>query len=520
MALRFGRREGRTGQRSAVPIVWEIVGGAVLAALLVMQLVTYPITEDPDPDGYVTYANHLKSAWTLLDFRRLPGYPFFLAVVDSIGPSTMHVDVYWTQIGVFVLWVAALWFWIRRLAGPLVALVFLALLAAPSYYTKSATVMLGDLLGSIGFGLSALVLLSFVRADSRRSAVWRLALLVPLFGATYLVHPTAAPILALLTVCLGLAVVVYRGRLDRLDGSVRPIRPVLSRLTIALVALVAVAGIASAVADRGSGRFNTAQFATRVLSCLPPASDTEDDRRIEAMKAEASKILGYPVAHGPPLYPIDPFYDLYIGNVPGLDIPGRPEVLARYRTLADLDGGQFPDARFVPLWRGRILAHPLELLRCNLLQALWRYHVVVKQYAPFTSEGRLTLYTYLPETDSFRSRLYRATGIELLDVAESAGRSQMVGPLLREIARIASFVVLIVAGARWLLRRFPVTALAVIATIAVWTVFLITVHVLDARYYAFFAPAIYLAEAAGLVALARGAARLVGFGRSESALRT
>ena len=102
-------------------------------------------------------------------------------------------------------------------------------------------------------------------------------------------------------------------------------------------------------------------------------------------------------------------------------------------------------------------------------------------------------------------------------MSESAGRSQLAGPLLREIARIASFVVLVVAGARWLFFRFPAPTLAIIATMAGWTVFLITVHVLDARYYTFFAPAIYLAEAAGLVALARGVAGLAGLGHSTSA---
>ena len=150
--------------------------GRILAVLLVMQLLAYPVTEDPDPDGYVTYARHLQSTWSLLDHRRLPGYPFFLAVVDSIGPSMMHVDVYWGQVGLYLLWVAALWFWIRRLVGPLVALVFLALLAAPSFYTHSATVMLADLTGSIAFGVSgahAARLHDGPVAPIRRSAGWR-----------------------------------------------------------------------------------------------------------------------------------------------------------------------------------------------------------------------------------------------------------------------------------------------------------------------------------------------------------
>jgi len=60
-----------------------------------LQLLSYPVTDDSDPDGYVTYANHLATTGMLLpDSSRLPGYPGFLALLSKVSsrPLVRNVD--------------------------------------------------------------------------------------------------------------------------------------------------------------------------------------------------------------------------------------------------------------------------------------------------------------------------------------------------------------------------------------------------------------------------------------------
>jgi hypothetical protein len=439
----------------------EVAVWIVLAVLLVRQLLSYDVTRDPDPDGYATYANHLKETWSLMHHhRRLPGYPLFLAVVDSIGPSTMHVDAYWAQFGLYLGWATILWLWVRRLTGPLVGLVFLAILAAPSFLTRSAIVMVADFLACVTFALSALVLYRAIRAPTRRQFAGWLGLLALLVALTFVIHPSTRPILVVLTGCLGLAALVYR----------EPLR--LARLVVALAVIAVSTSAASAVADRGSAQFIRGTIAMWVLVCIPPATDTEEDRLIEATKRSLADRLGYPTEHAVPQ-----FY---------------PE----FTPIQDI-----PDARLQAMALERVLAQPLGLPGCGIRHSFWRYNNFVKQYAPFATETRFIMLSYPPENGSPRSTLFRTYGIELMGVPDTATWDELWWLAVGEVARIVWFLVSVCVGAASLVRRFRAPALAVMLAIMAWGCIVGLTLVLDSRYFMMFSPAIYLGEAVGIVAI-------------------
>jgi hypothetical protein len=448
----------------------EVVVWIVLALLLVLQLLSYDVIRDPDPDGYVTYANHLKETWSLMNHRRLPGYPLFLAVVDSIGPATMHIDAYRAQFGLYLGWAAVLWLWARRLMGPLVGLVFLTILATPSFLTRGAVVMVADFLASVTFALTALVLYRAIRAPTRgRFAAW-LGLLVLLAALAFVLHPSTRPMLAVLIGCLGLAAAVYR----------EP--PCLARLALALAAIAVSTSAVSAVADRGSGQFILSSATTWALVCLPPVADTEEDRTVEAAKRALADRLGYPAERAIPQY--------YPEFAPILAIPDARQqemAAARHRAMA----------------LERVLAHPLGLPGCGAQQAFWRFPILAKQYAPFLADWRFVIPSYPPENGSPRSTLFRTYGIEVTGVPEAATWDELWWPAVGEVARFVWFLVTACIGAASLVRRFRAPALAVLLAIVAWGCIFGLTLVLDSRYFLAFSPGIYLAEAVGVVAIAK-----------------
>jgi hypothetical protein len=457
-------------------VIAEAAAGIGLSALLVLQLLSYPPTDDPDPEGYVSYATYLQDGWSLpASHWRLPGYPFFLAVVDRVGPGTMHGDVYWAQFGLYLVWIALLWFAIRSRLGPLVAFCFLAIVAWPAYLTRHSLLMLADFLASITIAVAAFALYGIVRARTVRSAVPWLTAFGVLGMVTYLLHPSARIMLVILIAAMALAAVVYRGR------AAIGLAP---RLGMALVVLVVVTGAAAAWADRGSGRYSFYAMIESSLVCLPPVSDTATDRRIEEAKAALSARLGYPAQHATPM------------NYPELEFLGN----------------EVPREELDALWRQRLMAQPLVQARCGANQLLWRWHIVMRQFAPFDPTLRLATLAYLPETGSPRSTLYRTTGLELWDAPDSVTWEDLTSRLTDEIVRMLRTVVLIVVGTVALVRRFREPALAVVIATVVWAVVVGTTLALEARYLVASLPGIYLAEAMAMAMLVRWAVSLIPFG--------
>jgi hypothetical protein len=211
-----------------------------------------------------------------------------------------------------------------------------------------------------------------------------------------------------------------------------------------------------------------------VLVCLPPVADTEDDRTVEAMKRSLADRLGYPAAHAPPRY---------------------------YPEFAPI--GDIPDARQQAMALERVLAHPLGLPGCGAQQTFWRFPILVKQYAPFLADWRFVILSYPPEDGSPRSTLFRTYGIEVTGVPETATWRELWWPAVGEVARLVWFLVTVCIGAATLVRRFRAPALAVLLTIVVLVCIVGLTLVLDSRYFLAISPAIYLAEAVGIVAIAK-----------------
>lgn len=486
----------------------EIVAVLLLGGVLLAQLLSYPITEDPDPDGYVSYARHLRETWSLpVGHIRLPGYPAFLAAADALGPGTLHEDATRAQIGLYAAWVGVLWWLVRRRLGPATALVLLAILAAPNLLTRLAATLLSDALASVLVALCAwalwrmvergpvlprlgwvplLIRLDYLRLRPARYhpgsvslparhlavpprsitsvASWLLlfAVLAPL---AFAVHPTSRVVLVLLIVALAVALVLHRARVP------------VARLVAALVVLWGATVAVEAWAGEGSQRYNTSALMHPGLLCLPPIADTEADRRIEAGKAALAARLGYPARDATP--------QVY------------PEISREIRSI--------PNAILHPLWLDRLRADPLSQVACALRQARWRWHIAAKQYAPFWSERRLVTVAYLPATGSPREALFRATGVELLAAPDAASWGELARPLAVELGRILAFLVPLLVGAVALVRRFGAPATAVIAAGVLWCGALGLTHVLDARYLSAFAVPIALAQAVGIVAAVRWA---------------
>ena len=446
----------------------ELLAVLALLALLVGQLRSFGITEDPDPDGYVSYARHLQETWSLPPgHRRLPGYPLFLATVDDLGPGTLHEDATYAQGGLYLLWVVVLWLGVRRLLGAVVALVFLAICAGPSLPARLGVTLLSDAPAAILATLAAWMLWRAV------SHSWRwIAPLAVLGAAAYAVHPTSRAALTLLVVGLAAAYVLRRERV-----------PVV-RLVACLVAFWASTAAVEAVADSGSARYNADALQAGSLLCLPAVADTEADRRIEGAKAALAARLGHPVEDANP--------------------QAYPETTAVLRL--------YPNVVLRPLWYGRLMAHPLRPVGCALRQATLRWHILAKQYAPFWSERRLVTPAYLPATGSPRSVLFRATGVDLWEMPDAASWDHLRWPLIREVGRVLACLVPLVVGAVVLVRRLGTPALAVVLAGLLWCAALGLTHVLDARYLVVFAPGIALAQAVGIVAAVRMAGRGVSRG--------
>jgi hypothetical protein len=151
----------------------------------------------------------------------------------------------------------------------------------------------------------------------------------------------------------------------------------------------------------------------------------------------------------------------------------------------------------------RVLAHPLGLPGCGAQQMFWRFPILAKQYAPFLADWRFVILSYPPEDGSPRSTLFRRYGIELPYLPETATWDELWWPAVGEVARLVWFLVTVCIGAASVVRRLRAPALAVLLTIVVWGCIIGLTTVLDSRYFLALSPGIYLAEAVGIVAIAK-----------------
>jgi hypothetical protein len=65
-----------------VVFFFQLIWMLILFALLVYKLHSYgPTVDDPDPDGYLSYAYSLAETSSIQPHRRLVGYPYIISTI-------------------------------------------------------------------------------------------------------------------------------------------------------------------------------------------------------------------------------------------------------------------------------------------------------------------------------------------------------------------------------------------------------------------------------------------------------
>lgn len=456
------------------------VGLAIgLVLLLVGQMLSYPATEDPDPDGYLSYARHLLDTGTLLpDSRRLPGYAAFSAVAWAALGRSAQQSVYWAQLGLTTLFVTGLWVWLRPRIGRLPALLLLGILAAPCYFTRLSVVMLPDAVFSMLWLPVTLASCWWALAERPRGGWW---MLVPLALGLLLLQtlrPNAAPTAILLVASLGTAYVVERVLRRRYDptrlAAPRQFWPRLGGLlAVAVLAFVAT----DRLLDTGARAYNSDVIGYRVAVYLPPATDAPEERRIEAAKERFRAVEGQPIEDARFLsYPTFRFYE-------EID---RRDVAA--------------------VWIPRLLAHPGTYLASVGRDLLLNHYLLARRVVPFFFDlERVPLFVqHYPLNDgSLAARLFRSTGLLVLEQPPFPTHFPFEVELLGALARLVAVWGLLLLGARVLARRYRPLVVAFGILLGLCVLLPAATNTADPRYLLPFAIPVYVTQAVGLAALIR-----------------
>jgi hypothetical protein len=445
---------------------------AVCCIWLFRQAYSYGPTDDPDPDGYVTYAVHLQAGEGLLEWRRLPGYPALLAFIDKIGSASLHQDVFVFQIALAVLFLAVSSYVLCRVVGPVVACAYAAILAGPGYFARQSGVMVPDFIAALLLYGIVLVLLAALKAESRGGkAAWSVVLLVFLFCAQ-LVHPSTDKRVMILAIAILIAALTVR--------IVRQPYPFGSARNAALIAACLMAASVGAnffslafqsriplshfdydAVHRSSSNLYEGWTLYRMLLCLPPAGESDVDKRIEAVKQRISERQGYRTDLSTPASFAPEFKELtYEVNIP-------------------MDG-----------WHSRLAANPLSLGRCMASEVKRRYHHVLSNFLPFNSHVAYLSGPRPPQDGSEESEIYWSTGI---DIRGKPGDARAA--FTTEVLRCILSTGLLLGGLVLIERKFPYWGMIAALWAAGWTLALLTVQAMEMRYFVPLLPAIALGQA-------------------------
>jgi hypothetical protein len=458
----------------------ESVLVTLLAVLLVLQILDYPVTDDPDPDGYVSYATYLTTTGRLQpDSRRLPGYPTFLALVSEVSSRPLARSVYWVQAGLYVAAVVAAWLVVRRRFGPLTALLALGIVAAPCYVTRMSVVMLPDVPYTI-LWLPIFLAMGFWVVSDQPPGGW--VTLIPLgLGLLVLqaIRPTTTPLALLFVPALIVAILLARGSESTYGirfswGRGAAIRRAGGLLGVVLL----VAVISDRLLDTGARAYNLDVLAYRVAILLPPAAKTPGayspaDVRIEAAKQRFLEIEGQPIEQARFLtYPKFVFYD---------EIK-REDVLA--------------------VWQGRLQAHPLLYVGSILDNLRLTHYLIARRLVPFFLDlDHLSLFVeYFPPDDgSPAASLFRRTGLLVLEQQPFPANYPLEVETAWAVLRLVAVWGLTGLGVWQLGRRLPELTIALATLGVLFVVTTAATNTADIRYVLPFVPLVYLAEAIGLV---------------------
>lgn len=456
--------------RWAVPAAYVWI--AACALLLFLRAYSYGPTTDPDPDGYVTYALHLQAGGGLLEWRRLPGYPALIALVDLMGPGSMHRDVFIFQIGLAALFLAASSYFILRSIGPLAACVYAVILAGPGYFARQSGVMVADFIAAMVLYGIVLALVAAVKATERvRKAAW-CALLLLLICTGQLIHPSTDKRVMVLAVALLLAAAaVPFVQQPYFFGSAK--KAAVTALLLISAALgagyfslafqphVPLKHFDYEAVHRSNSNLYEGWTLYRMFLCLPPAENSETDRRIEAVKAQIAARQGF-----------------------GTDLSTPASFAPEFRELAR--EVEIPIDR----WRPRLAAHPLALARCMASEVKRRYHHVLTNLLPFNNRVSYLSGPPPPQDASRESRTYWASGLDIRGTPANSTRAAFL-----EAVRCLISIALIIGGLVLIERRFPYWGIIAALWTIGWLIGLLTLQALETRYLVPLLPVFALGQA-------------------------
>jgi hypothetical protein len=462
---------------------------AVCCVWFARLTLSYGPTDDPDPEGYVTYALHLQAGGGLLEWRRLPGYPALIAVVDAIGPGSLHIDVFHFQIALGVLFVGATALAVWRYLGRLTACAYAALLGGPGYFGSQARVMVADFVAALFFYGILLALICFLQAKKPRIKLLWATLFVVFLVLGELIHPSTDKRVAIFAIAVFLSALA--------TPLVKKAHPFGSLKRVSVICLVVIAAGWTSyhfvyslfevkvpmrkfdmdALHKSNSNLYTAWTLYRMLLCLPPARDTGLDREIEEVKRGIAREQGYPVEAATPIAFASQFGKL------------------GYERSIPLD-----------LWHARLASNPLMLGKCMASEIKGRYHHVLGNLLPFNRQTEYLARPRPPQDGSTRARLYWSTGI---DIPEHTLNTRSIPSLaFREIARCVVSVVLLVLGFVLIERRLPFWGMIFGLWALGWLFALLTVQTLETRYFVPLLPVIALGHAL----IAQSAIRIVSYG--------
>lgn len=458
-----------------------------LLFLVLKQYLSYDVVSDPDPEGYVSYATHLVQNWTLPEeHRRLPGYPFFLVLVDALGPNGMLLDAYWAQFVLTAILVFVMWWYARKTYGVWVGLAFVGLFAIPNnFFVYFSTVAMSDLLRQVFLTIHFFLVMRYL--DDRLPILdyWRLLLLSINGAVTYLIHPGSQGIIYIFVFFLAASALVYGYAGKRKPDHVFS-RALAIKLVVVVLALAVVVAVCKQWADRGNSLFYENWSGWRVAMCLPPASHNQLSEKIESAKNEISHRLGYPIEYARPnIFP-------ELGATPIYETPPFGATREEWKQEKT----------------ARLYAHPVQYLGCMFREILYRHYDVINHYSPLMPDNAFYKPAYRPMDSSPASQVFRVTGIDLVQIDANANWREILGPLAQAIVKIVVFYGLLAIGLAVAAKRTPILTIAIPLTAIGWSLAIVTLVSLEPRYLLPFAPFIHLAQALAIVTIVK---HLLGF---------
>jgi hypothetical protein len=458
--------------------------------LLAYQLHSYgPTLGDPDPDGYISYANGLKETLSIQPHRRLPGYPLIVAVVDSLGSGGIAVKMFWFHLILTIAFVAVTAGFVWHFFGYSVAAVYSALMAYNSYFARDAIVMIADLPLVVVFYTACAVGLAFLVPNNKPKPLFFGALFFVACAISVAIHPSAHMLVQILIFCAGVVFSVMQIKaaspLKRFEKVKRIVTPLLFLAILAFTGKELVMNTLQFDTKQdylhlpdvsaSSRNFLESWIGFRMLLCLPPGQQNDAvDVEIETLKSKVGLRTGYPVeAVVPPGY--------YVEFLPLLD-------------------GKTVESR---RWKDRGMQHPLKILRCAASEFRAKYNTLIKNLTPFTDfnhDKSWVTVSYPANTGSPRDELFWTTGINLINVLPADASSISVTRNAKlEATRIVLVIVLTVGGLIMIGHTFPGVGAVFLGTLLIWVGALPVALPLETRYLMTFFPIIYTGQAIFIV---------------------